>query len=57
MRAFPTQIYLEDYLEINGMKIPMTIRQVQTSTVAIIRFDLLKIKFNLPLDDKLFTKP
>jgi len=55
--AFPTQVYLEDYLEINGMKIPMTIRQVQTSTEATIRFDLLKIKFNVPLDDKLFSKP
>lgn len=55
--AFPTQIYLEDYLEVNGVKIAMTIRQVQTSTEATIKFDLMKIKFNVPLDDKLFGKP
>lgn len=55
--AFPTQIYLEDYVEINGVKIPMTIRQVSGGASAEIRFDPVKLKFNIPLEDKLFTKP
>jgi hypothetical protein len=55
--AFPTKIYLEDYVEINGVKLAMTVRQVMAAGTAIIRLDPLKIKFNILLDDKLFTKP
>jgi len=55
--AFPTQVYMEDYVEISGVRIPMTIRQVLSGMSATIKFDPLKLKFNVPLDDKLFGKP
>ncbi|HSE15605.1 MAG TPA: caspase family protein [Pyrinomonadaceae bacterium] len=55
--AFPTQVYMEDYVEISGVRIPMTIRQELSGISAIIKFDPLKLKFNVPLEDKLFGKP
>lgn len=55
--TFPTQIYLEDYIEIGGVKVPMTMRQVQAGISVTIKFDPLKLQFNVPLDDKLFRKP
>lgn len=55
--VFPTQVFMEDYIEINGVKIPTKIRQVQSGSSATITFDPVKIKFNVPLDDKLFSKP
>lgn len=55
--TLPTQVYFEDYVEINGLKMPTKIRQVQAGSSATITFDPVKIKFNVPLEDKLFSKP
>ncbi|HWS85548.1 MAG TPA: caspase family protein [Pyrinomonadaceae bacterium] len=56
--ALAMQVYLEDYVEVNGVKIPMTVRQVQDGgTTITAKFAVTKLRFNIPLDDKLFGKP
>lgn len=56
--ALAMQIYFEDYIEVNAVKIPMTIRQIQDGGFTITsRYDITKLKFNTPLDDKIFGKP
>jgi len=52
-----TQIYLEDYVEIGGIMMPMTIRQVTVGFSSTMKFGLLQVKFNVPLDDRMFSKP
>lgn len=52
------QVYFDDYIEVNGVKIPMIVRQVQDGGTAVtVKYDITKLKFNIPLDDKMFGKP
>lgn len=55
--AAPTQIYFDDYAEVSGMKIPLTTRQVFIGMTITLKYDILNLRFNIPLNDKLFTKP
>ena len=52
------QIYLEDYVEVNGVRMPMTVRQVQDGgTTVTAKYEITKLRFNVPLVDNLFRKP
>ncbi len=55
--TFLTQLYLEDFIDLNGFQLPLTIRQQNPQSTTIIKFNMSEIKFNVPLDDKLFKKP
>lgn len=53
-------IYFEDYTTINGLKIPLKITQVDdidSKSKEKYSDVITNIKFNIPLDDKLFLKP
>jgi Caspase domain len=51
----PAQTDYEDYVEVGGYKIPLTVRQSNRGSIAMIRF--IDVKYNEPLEDKLFAKP
>lgn len=48
-------VYLEDYREVDGVKMPFVIRQVTPQFSVVIR--LSGIKHNVPLDDAIFKRP
>ncbi|MFZ0821371.1 MAG: hypothetical protein WAM91_14985 [Candidatus Acidiferrales bacterium] len=50
-----TLSYFEDYRDVQGVKHPFTIRQVQGETEATIH--LVQILVNQPVDDAMFVKP
>jgi hypothetical protein len=50
-----TLSYYEDYRDVQGVKHPYTIRQVQGETTATIH--LTQIISNQPIDDAMFAKP
>lgn len=47
--------FLEDYREVEGVKIPFTVRQVHNKLVLIVR--ITDVKMNQPIDDTKFAKP
>ena len=47
----------EDYQDINGYRVPMTIKQKSSGLSLTIRFNIFQTKYDVPLDDKLFRKP
>jgi hypothetical protein len=47
--------YLSDYHEIDGVKIPFTVKQVHGHTTAIVH--LTDVRVNQPIDDAVFSKP
>ena len=51
----PTETYLEDYKEVDGVKIPFTIRQTNPAVSFTIK--VTEIKHNVPVDDAKFNKP
>ena len=51
----PTQTFLEDYKEVDGLKVPMTIRQINPNITFILKFN--DVKSNVPVDDSKFNKP
>ncbi|HST20102.1 MAG TPA: hypothetical protein VLR90_03235 [Blastocatellia bacterium] len=51
----PTETYLEDYKEVDGIKIPFTIRQTNPAVAFTIK--VLEVKHNVPVDDAKFNKP
>lgn len=55
--VFKSRYFFDDYTEINGVMVPLTIRSASANLEFLIKFDLLSIKYNVPVDDKLFTKP
>ena len=48
-------IYLENYKEVNGLKVPFTERRVSPAFSMIILLD--DVKHNVPIDDAKFNKP
>lgn len=48
-------VFLEDYREVDGIKIPFTIRQVTSMFSMVIRVS--EIKHNVALDDAIFKRP
>jgi len=55
--AVPVQLYIEDYVEVNGVKIPMTFRQIAGGMTITMKLLQWGVKVNVPLDDSLFAKP
>ena len=53
----PIQVYLEDYVEINGTMIPFVIRTISSNVADIYRFHSYPLKFNIPVDDAKFQLP
>ena len=51
---FSTETDFADYESVNGLRIPMTIRQKAPGLSITIKFNILQTKFNVPLDDNLF---
>jgi hypothetical protein len=51
----PTQTFLEDYKEFDGLKFPTTIRQTNPNISFTMKFN--EVKSNVPVDDKKFNKP
>lgn len=50
-----TESYLSDYRDVEGVKIPFTIRQVHGETTAVVR--LTDVQVNKPVDDSVFLQP
>ena len=48
-------VYLEDYRDVDGLKMPFMIRQVTPQFSVVIR--LTEVKHNVPLDDAIFKRP
>jgi photosynthetic reaction center cytochrome c subunit len=53
--SFPVDIDYSDYREVNGLKLPFTVREASPEGERIYRWD--KIVFNGPVDDSVFNKP
>ena len=51
----PQQTDYSDYREVEGVKIPFTIRQARADSLATRTFT--DVKYNLPIDDSSFTMP
>ncbi len=53
----PEQIDFEDYRDVDGLKVPFTVRQssVDSNSPAVKKFT--EIKLNVPVDEKRFNKP
>ncbi|MEW6210650.1 MAG: hypothetical protein AB1631_19960 [Acidobacteriota bacterium] len=51
----PSENYLEDYREVDGVKIAHTVRQVTPAYELTIKFT--EVKHNVPIDDAKFNKP
>ena len=49
------QVFQEDYKEVDGVKIPHTMRQVTSAFTIIIK--ITEVKHNVPIDDAKFNKP
>ena len=47
--------FLEDYREIEGVKLPFTVRQVHNKLILIVR--ITEVKMNQAIDDAKFAKP
>lgn len=49
------QVFLEDYKEVDGIKVPHTMRQVTSAFTIVIKLD--EVKHNVAIDDAKFAKP
>lgn len=49
------QVYMDDYKEVDGVKVPFTIRQENEAMAFVIKFS--EIKHNVPVDDAKLKKP
>jgi len=49
------QSFLQDYLDVDGVKQPHTVRQVHGNIIFVIR--ITEVKMDVPIDDAKFTKP
>ncbi len=47
--------YMEDYKEVDGVKIPFTVKQVMPGMTIVVKFD--EVKHNVDIDDAKFAKP
>lgn len=55
MGKVPTEFYLEDYREVDGLKMPFTIRQSNPNVTFTIK--ITDVKHNVAIDDAKFNKP
>src|SRR5215467_2169610 len=51
----PVEVYLEDYKEVDGIKMPFSLRQVTPAVSFQIK--VTDVKYNVPVDDSKFNKP
>jgi zinc protease len=51
----PVEVYLDDYKDVEGIKVPFTLRQVTPAVSFSIK--ITEVKYNVPVDDSKFTKP
>jgi outer membrane lipoprotein-sorting protein len=51
----PVEIYLENYKEVDGIKMPFTVRQITPAISFTIKID--EVKNNAPVEDTKFNKP
>jgi hypothetical protein len=51
----PMQLYIDEYADVNGVMIPVTIRQVVSGMTFTTRF--FDTKYNVSIDDEKFKKP
>ncbi|HKY04435.1 MAG TPA: hypothetical protein VJQ56_06080 [Blastocatellia bacterium] len=49
------QVYLEDYREVDGVKMPFTVRRTSSAGDFTMKYD--EVKNNVPIDDAKFAKP
>jgi hypothetical protein len=54
--VFPVQIYIEDYREIDGIKIPFASR-ISNPSIGNIVIKLTEVKHNVAIEDSKFDKP
>lgn len=54
---FTVETHFDDYADIKGLKIPLTMRQKLPDGESTVRYDHTRIKTNVVLDDTLFRKP
>lgn len=57
LNPIPEQIDYEDYRDVNGVKVPFTIRLSEIDTFNSATRKYSEIKFNVPVDDKLLQMP
>jgi zinc protease len=55
MGKLPFEIYLEDYREVDGIKMPFLIRQVTSGNGFVVKVS--EVKHNVPIEDTMFNKP
>ncbi|HKE57286.1 MAG TPA: c-type cytochrome [Pyrinomonadaceae bacterium] len=55
--TIPEQVDFEDYREVEGMKLPFTIRVSAVDPFYSITRKFTEIKLNVPIDEKKFNKP
>lgn len=53
----PAEIFFDDYINVNGLQVPLKSHQKDPTGEMFTTVDYSSIKFNVPLDDKLFRKP
>lgn len=51
----PFELYLEDYREIDGIKLPFVLKGVNPAMTMIMKYE--SVKHNDPVDDAIFVKP
>jgi len=51
----PLEVYLEDYREVDGLRLPFTVRQVSPVFSLILRTE--EVKHNVPIEGGKFAKP
>jgi hypothetical protein len=52
---FQIETTVDDYREVDGIKIPFTMRQESSASSAVIK--LTEVKHNVAIDDAKFNKP
>ena len=53
----PEQVDFEDYRDVDGVKLPFTVRSSDTSTFSTATRRFTEIKHNVAVDDNLFAPP
>jgi Tfp pilus assembly protein PilF len=53
----PTQVYFDEYVEINGAMIPFVVRELKPGFVSVTRFSAHATRFNISIDDSKFQFP
>ncbi len=55
--SIPVKVFIEDFIEINGIKMPLVTHQVSPGFSLTFRYYFNSIKVNVPIDDSKFRMP